>query len=99
MSFSSGLATSKSSMTKEEILVEASRIISKDRNLSMRLADESNAGAVTISNWGAQRGRSPSTAVSELGMATALNSICTVYPNVKPTPTTGFAIYIKPSKY
>tara|TARA_B100000427_G_scaffold62525_1_gene49301 strand:- start:469 stop:801 length:333 start_codon:yes stop_codon:yes gene_type:complete len=34
MSFSSGLATSKSSMTKEEILTEASRIISKDRNLS-----------------------------------------------------------------
>ena len=34
MSFSSGLATSKSSMTKEEILAEASRIISKDRNLS-----------------------------------------------------------------
>ena len=34
MSFSSGLATSKSSMTKEEILAEASRIVSKDRNLS-----------------------------------------------------------------
>ena len=34
MSFSSGLAASKSSMTKEEILAEASRIISKDRNLS-----------------------------------------------------------------
>ena len=34
MSFSSGLAVNKSSMTKEEILAEASRIISKDRNLS-----------------------------------------------------------------
>ena len=34
MSVSSGLAASKSSMTKEEILAEASRIISRDRNLS-----------------------------------------------------------------
>ena len=35
MSFNSGLAVNKkSSMTKEEILAEASRIISKDRNLS-----------------------------------------------------------------
>ena len=34
MSFSSGLAVNKSSMTKEEILAEASRIISKDRNLT-----------------------------------------------------------------
>ena len=74
--------------------------LTSDKTISIRSASISNPGVIKKSDWTNQIGSNSEIAVTEKGISNAFKSVVTVYPNVRPTPSSdmGFAIYIKPAK-